>query len=72
MTGRKHIGEVMTQIWLNPSKMSELLYKQVNAQKESMKNYFQGSCKLLQAHQKCVIKMKETNKKKNIACIKCY
>ena len=35
--------------------MSELLDKQVNAQKEKI---FQGSCKLLQAHEKCAMKMK--------------
>ena len=40
--------------------MSELLDKQVNAQKE--KN-FQGSCKLLQAHEKVCNEMKQTNKK---------
>ena len=32
--------------------MSELLDKQVDAQKESLKKYFQSSCKLPQAHEK--------------------
>ena len=32
--------------------MSELYDKEVNAQKESLKKYFQGSHKLLQAHEK--------------------
>ena len=41
--------------------MSELLDKQVHAQEE--KN-FRGSCKLLQAHEKCAMKMKQRNKKK--------
>ena len=41
--------------------MSELLDKQVNAQKESFKKYFQGSCKLPQVHKKVCDK---TNKKK--------
>ena len=34
--------------------MSELLDKQVNAQKESLKKYFQGSHKLPQSHEKSV------------------
>ena len=33
--GREYTGEVMTQVWLQ--EMSELLDKQVNAQKESLK-----------------------------------
>ena len=41
--------------------MRELLDKQVNAQKESLKKYFCYSCKLSQAH-KNAIKMKETKK----------
>ena len=41
--------------------MSELLDKQVNAQKE--KNFW-GSRKLLQAHEKVCDEMKQTNKKK--------
>ena len=47
--------------------MSELLDKQVNAQKE--KN-FGGSCKLLQAHEKVCDEMKQTNKEKNDARVK--
>ena len=35
MTGGVYIGEVLIQAWL---KSIELLYKQVNAQKESLKN----------------------------------
>ena len=42
--------------------MSELLDKQVNAQKENLKKYFQGSCELLQAQEKvCDEKEKEKN-----------
>ena len=35
MTGRAYMGEVLIQIWLKS--MSELLDKQVNVQKESLK-----------------------------------
>ena len=41
--------------------MSELFDIQVNAQKEKT---FQGSRKLAQAHENCVMEMKETNKEK--------
>ena len=41
--------------------MSELLDKQVNAQKEKI---FRGSRKLPQAHEKVCDEMKQTNKKK--------
>ena len=46
--------------------MSELFDKEVNAQKESLKKYFRGSRKLLQAHEK-VCDEKETKKKKRRA-----
>ena len=51
--------------------MGELFDKEVNAQKESLKN-FRGSRKLpAQAHEKCAMKMKEQrNKKKNDARVK--
>ena len=42
--------------------MSELLDKEVNAQKESLKKYFRGSRKLPHAHEKVCDEMKETNK----------
>ena len=42
------MGEVLIR------ELSELLDKQVNAQKESLKKYFQGSCELPQAHEKSV------------------
>ena len=42
--------------------MSELLNKQVNAQKENLKKYFLDSHKLLQAHEK-VCDENETKKK---------
>ena len=47
--------------------MSELLDKQVNAQKEKI---FRGSRKLLQAYEKCAMKMKVEQLEKNDACIK--
>ena len=47
--------------------------KQLNAQKESLKKYFWVHASSCKPTKKCVIKMKETNKKNN-ACIKlkCY
>ena len=42
--------------------MSELFDIQVNAQKESLKENFRGSCKLPQAHEKCAMRMKGRNK----------
>ena len=50
MTGRGSAEQSLAEIHQD---MSELFYKQVNAQKE--KN-FQGSCKLPQAHKKCAMK----------------
>ena len=50
MTGRAYMGEVLIKVWLKS--ISELLHKQVNAQKESLKNNFRGSHKLPQAHEK--------------------
>ena len=47
MTGRAYLGEVPNQVWLE---ISELLDKQVNAQKEN----FRGSRKLPQAHERGV------------------
>ena len=41
--------------------MSKLLNKQVDVQNESL---FRESCKLPQAHKKCVMKMKEEKEKK--------
>ena len=45
--------------------MSELLDKQVNAQKENLKKYFRGSHELPQAHEK-VCDENETKKKNNV------
>ena len=40
MTGRAYIGEMLIQIWLKSIKeMSKLVDKQVNVQKESLKNF---------------------------------
>ena len=44
--------------------MSELLDKQVNAQKENLKKYFRGSHELPQAHEK-VCDENERNKQRN-------
>ena len=44
--------------------MSELLDKQVNAQKESLKKYFWGSQKLPQAHEKVCNENESRNKQK--------
>ena len=60
MTGRSCLGEVLNQVWLKSVKKWD---KQVNAQKENLKKYFQGSRKLLQAHEK-VCNENERNKKK--------
>ena len=51
MTDRTYIGEVLIKVWLK-SIISELLHKQWNAQKESLKNIFRGSHKFPQAHEK--------------------
>ena len=56
--------------------MSELVDKQVNVQKESLKKTSGIHAKLPQAHEKCVMKMKErnkqTNKEKNDGCLKYF
>ena len=46
--------------------MSELFKKEANAQKENLKKYFRGSCKLPQAHEKVC----DENETKNDARIK--
>ena len=50
--------------------MSELLDKQVNVQKESLKQNFRGSHELLQAHEKVCNEMKESRRKKNDCRVK--
>ena len=47
--------------------MSELLDKQVNAQNRKLPGFTQAPAS---PRKKCVMKMKETNKEKNDACIK--
>ena len=47
--------------------MSELLDKQVNAQKEKTSGVHASSRKPMK---KCTMKMKETNKEKNNTCVK--
>ena len=52
--------------------MNELFDKEVNAQKESLKKYFWGSCKLPHAHEK-VCDENETNKQeKNDTRVKMF
>ena len=66
MTGRAYIGEMLIQIWLKSmKKMSELVDKQVNVQKESLKKlpgFTQNSHKPMK---KCAMKMKERKKEAN-------
>ena len=45
--------------------MSELFDKEMNAQKESLKKTFRVHASSCMPTKKCVMKMKETNKKKN-------
>ena len=54
MKGRAYMGEVLIQIQLESihEEMSELLDKQVNVQKESLKKTSGDSRKLPQAHEK--------------------
>ena len=49
--------------------MSELLDKEVNAQKENLKKYFRGSHKPMK---KCAMKMKQRNKQNNDAHVKMF
>ena len=51
--------------------MSEFLDKQINAQKEFEK-YFQGSRKLLQAHEKVCDEMKVESRKKTTGAYNIY
>ena len=48
--------------------MSELLDKQLNPQKESLKKYFRGSCQLLQAHEKVCDENERNKQTKNKRC----
>ena len=64
MTDRACLGEVLNQVW---QEMSELLDKQVNAQKKKTSGIHASSRK---PTKNCAMKMKETNKEKNNACVK--
>ena len=68
MTGRACIGVVMTQV-KSIKKCSELLDKQVNAQKETLIKNFQGSHRLPQAYGKMC---NENEKRKNDGCLKYF
>ena len=68
MTGRAYMGEVLNQVWLESiKKMSELLDKQVNAQKEKI---FRGSYKLPQAHEKVCDENERRRRKKDDTRVK--
>ena len=47
--------------------MSELFDKEANAQKESLKKHFRGSCKLPQAHEKVCDENERKKQRKNYA-----
>ena len=65
MTGRAYMGEVLTQVWQNL--MSELLDKEVNAQKENLKKLPGAYASSPKPTKKCTMKMKvETNKEKTM------
>ena len=51
MTGRTYMKEVVAEVF-------KLFDKEVNVQKESLKNNFWGSHKFPHAHKKCAMKMK--------------
>ena len=58
------MGEVLIKVWLKSKEISELLHKQVNVQKESLKKtsgVYTNSCKPMK---KCVMKMKVEEKKR--------
>ena len=63
MTGRAYVHgrSADTNLAEIHEEISELLDKQVNVQKENLKKNFWGSRRLLQAHKKCTMKMKEKN-----------
>ena len=58
MTGRAYIREMLIQIWL---KSSELVDKQVNVQKESLKKLPGFTKNSRKPTKKCAMKMKEKN-----------
>ena len=60
MIGRAYLREVLNQVWLE---ISELLDKQVNAQKEKTSRVHPSSRK---PTKKCAMKTKETNKEEEI------
>ena len=65
MTGRAYIGEVLIQIWLKSVKK----FRQTSeCTKREFEKIFRGSRKLPQAHEKCVMKMKEERKKRKNDC----
>ena len=63
MTGRAYMGEVLMQIWL-----SELLDKQVNVQKESLKIKLPGFTQASASPQKVYNENEGKKKKENNDC----
>ena len=61
MTGRVYIGEMLAEIH---EEMSELVDKQVNVQKESLKKLLGFTQNSRKPTKKCAMKMKERNKEK--------
>ena len=65
MTGRAYIGEMLIQILAEiHEEMSELVDKQVNVQKESLKKTTGFTQNSRKPTKKCAMKMKEINKEK--------
>ena len=65
------MGEVLIQVWLK-SEMSELLDKEVNAQKENLKKYFRDSSELPQAHEKVCNENETKKQRKNDGHLKYF
>ena len=67
MTGRASADTNLAEIH---EEMSELLDKQVNVQKESLKKNFWGSCELPQAHKKVCDENERNKEEKTTAASK--
>ena len=62
MTDRAYMGEVLTKVWLKS--ISELLHKQMNVQKKSLKKTSGVHTSSRKPTKKCAMKMKESIRKK--------
>ena len=67
MTGRAYIGEMHTNLAEIHEEMSELLDKQVNVQKKSLKKSSGFTKAPASPRKNCAMKMKEEEKKKTTA-----